>query len=423
MTYLFLRKSIFYFRARIPTNLVATIGRKEICLSLKTRDKRVALLRCGRYLEAFHQTMSKLTFDLSLFIKQTDGKEIRADFDPTNPVEIELFKKMSGLHTNASPSSIPPLTELQNQYLQHLKTERKFAAIDSCKRTFELWEQRLGTIAPDQLTQGKLSTFKRELETVIARGKTVALSPKTIGSHVKNMVAFSYWASTNYDGFKALTSRGVAPKRRVRAHEERQRFSNDQIASLFGERFDSLKPEQQWLMRLGALTGARIKELCQISLREDVRVTDNGVHFLSINDDDEEKALKTISGKRVVPLHPKLLELGVLQFFENQKKAGYTRPFESLWTKWREDWGKYPGKWFSSYKAEIFCEIDHSKLVFHSFRHTLADELKKAGIDEVKAQAIMGHSDSSITYNRYAKPFSPDDLASTIANIDSTYIK
>ena len=42
---------------------------------------------------------------------------------------------------------------------------------------------------------------------------------------------------------------------------------------------------------------------------------------------------------------------------------------------------------------------------FHSFRHTLTDELKKAGVSLEIAKAIIGHEDESETFGRYGKNF------------------
>lgn len=358
MTYLLQRNGTYYFRVRIPASLASITSRREVCLSLKTRDKREALLRCGRYIEAFHTSMTKGTFDLSLFITTKDGTQSRSEFDANKPEEVALYKQLVGLQQQTASKPALQVSDLVTNYLAHLTTENKPAAHASCKRTFELWQASVGEISLDEFTQGKLGEFKRHLETLTARGKTAPLSAKTVASHVKNVVAFSYWAQGNYDGITALSSRGVAPKRLVKQHEQRQAFSAEELAVLFGSAFDSLRSEQQWLMRLGALTGARIEEICQLSLVEDVRVTESGTHYISINEDDAEKGVKTTSGIREVPIHPRLLDLGFLIFVEQQKASGCVRPFESLWSAWRGKWGKYPGKWFSSYKAAVLTGVN-----------------------------------------------------------------
>ncbi|WP_251281905.1 tyrosine-type recombinase/integrase, partial [Escherichia coli] len=54
---------------------------------------------------------------------------------------------------------------------------------------------------------------------------------------------------------------------------------------------------------------------------------------------------------------------------------------------------------------------------FHSFRHTVATQLKQHGVELAYAQAIMGHSSGSITYDRYAKEVEVDRLVNVMADV------
>ncbi|WP_149015156.1 tyrosine-type recombinase/integrase, partial [Escherichia coli] len=60
---------------------------------------------------------------------------------------------------------------------------------------------------------------------------------------------------------------------------------------------------------------------------------------------------------------------------------------------------------------------DRSGLAFHSFRHTVATQLKQHGVELAYAQAIMGHSSGSITYDRYAKEVEVDRLVNVMADV------
>ena len=46
----------------------------------------------------------------------------------------------------------------------------------------------------------------------------------------------------------------------------------------------------------------------------------------------------------------------------------------------------------------------------YSFRHTVVDELQKAGIEEHVVAQIVGHKHNTMTYGHYAKPLSPEEL-------------
>ena len=47
--------------------------------------------------------------------------------------------------------------------------------------------------------------------------------------------------------------------------------------------------------------------------------------------------------------------------------------------------------------------VKTSKKSFHSLRHTFANELKQAGVNEQVASELLGHASQSITYGRYGK--------------------
>jgi integrase len=46
---------------------------------------------------------------------------------------------------------------------------------------------------------------------------------------------------------------------------------------------------------------------------------------------------------------------------------------------------------------------EKAEVDFHSLRHTVATELKSAGVASQYAAQILGHSNGNITYDRYGK--------------------
>ncbi|MAE08568.1 MAG: hypothetical protein CL661_07395 [Bacteroidetes bacterium] len=45
--------------------------------------------------------------------------------------------------------------------------------------------------------------------------------------------------------------------------------------------------------------------------------------------------------------------------------------------------------------------VKTSKKSFHSLRHSFANELKQAGVNEQVASELLGHESQSITYGRF----------------------
>jgi len=441
-SYLLQRHNTFYFRSRIPLHLVPIINKREVCISLRTSNKHEALARSGILASNLHKALSspdlmakKPSFNLLLEMVRPDGTQLRADFDPDKPSEAEWVREnLADALTPArkAPSALT-FSKLRDGYIKYLEGRDKRAALDSCKRTYKLFVELIGDISAHELTQGKLGEFKRMAEQLPVgytknsayKGKLVRellsiegkkIAPKTLSMHVANIVSLSQWARGNYDGIQELTAKGIVPPKTAEAHEERDAFTHDDLTKLFAsENFDSLDDACKWLLRLGALTGARIEELCQLDLHGDIRQTAKGIWYLSINTEGD-KSVKTASAKREIPLHSKLLELGVLEYFEAQRKAGSNRPFESKWAVYRDKWSKYASKWFGQYKTKLLGKIDGK--VFHSFRHTVIDTLKKSGAEENRVGAFAGHSVGTITFSRYGKPFGAADLKELVELID-----
>ena len=399
------RKGHYYFRTRLPKGLGT--NRKELWISLRTGDKKQASIRAAKLLERLGMATS---FDLSLFKILPDGTKQETVFDANNPKEEAFFKE---LWVKGEAAKAPSLNfqTVSHAYLACLLKDDKKAAHNSCAHTFELFKNFFGDIHFSELTQGTLGSWKRHAETLKARNKSVPISSKTVAGHIKNIVSLSTWARAHYDHVPLISSSGLVAKRSIRASEERDAFTDEDIAKLLQA---CEQVAHKWLLLIGAYTGARLNEICQLNLHTDV-VTEEGVTFINITDGDDQQRVKTTTARRQIPLHPELTRCGLLAYFKDQTDAGYTRPFESLWRMNQDSWAKYPSKWFSAHKTKVLGR--NKKLVFHSFRHTVANKLKKAGVEEAKVAAILGHSTGSMTFDRYGKPYTAVELQSVISEL------
>lgn len=57
---------------------------------------------------------------------------------------------------------------------------------------------------------------------------------------------------------------------------------------------------------------------------------------------------------------------------------------------------------------------DNPKKCFHSFRHTVANQLKQNGISETVIAELLGHKNDNITTGRYGKNYNVELLADAI---------
>ncbi len=164
-----------------------------------------------------------------------------------------------------------------------------------------------------------------------------------------------------------------------------QPFSSEDIVYLHG--CASLKGDNQLanLIFIGAYTGARIEELCNIKC-QDVDLKSSSI---KITDS------KTEAGKRLIPVHSKLKVM--LKQVMEQSDDGYV--ISGLSENKYGDRSNAIGKRFGRLKT---AEAYSSQHVFHSIRKTLVTMLENKGVGENVAADIVGHEKPRITYGLYS---------------------
>jgi integrase len=90
--------------------------------------------------------------------------------------------------------------------------------------------------------------------------------------------------------------------------------------------------------------------------------------------------------------------LGLLQHVESVKASGADRVFPEL-DAVRGKLGHAPSKWFGRYRTRQ--GVTDSRKTFHSFRHTLIDDLRDAGVQDSLIKRIVGHEDGAVTFSIY----------------------
>lgn len=148
-----------------------------------------------------------------------------------------------------------------------------------------------------------------------------------------------------------------------------------------------------WVPLLLYYTGARREEICQL-YGSDVLQSD-GVWCLNITDAMPDQKLKNAGSRRVVPLHPDLIELGFLEY--SAQTSGLL--FPSLKSK-SGDYGNNIGKWFGTYIRDLGIEI---KQPVHGFRHTFKTLCRSVGISDGVQDWLTGHAPSNVggAYGEY----------------------
>jgi integrase len=169
----------------------------------------------------------------------------------------------------------------------------------------------------------------------------------------------------------------------------RREFTEPELTRVFDpeafERFQ--KPHQYWAPLLSLYSGMRVNEIAQLYV-DDVDCV-NGIWGVHVAARHPGQTLKNLSSWRFVPLHSKVLELGLLAYRERVAAHRFSHLFPGL------SWGvNGPGDgvsdWFGRYLDRV--GLSDRALSFHSFRHTVATFLDRSEVLESRIAELTGHS-------------------------------
>ncbi|VVQ33084.1 Tyrosine recombinase XerC [Pseudomonas fluorescens] len=214
-------------------------------------------------------------------------------------------------------------------------------------------------------------------------------SPSTVNKLLTTVVTILDWSVNN-----GLLERHYAKglKHRKGASSQRKAFSKSQVQTIMGKAVEDTS-EASLLIQLAVLTGARLNELTTL-VKGDFKIL-NGVMMVDINKDQAFKSLKNDHSVRMVPL------VGALGFnLESflKRVENLSGDDDQLFKGSRAHLANTANALLRGFHGEV-----DKDLVFHSLRHSLASSLKSSGARLEVAQAILGHSSGSITWDLYGR--------------------
>lgn len=193
--------------------------------------------------------------------------------------------------------------------------------------------------------------------------------------------------------------------------ELREIFNPNDLKKLFhSEQYLSdtfKKPFMFWTCLIALFTGMRQTEIAQLYL-DDIYIKDD-FWVIDINNRADKK-IKTKNARRIIPLHPLLVDqLRLPDYVEHLKTQGHKRLFPEI-SYGRDGYGQRVSRWFNGEQGyKLGCGIEMplngAKKDFHSFRHTLIDHLKQKRVDHKLLHEFDGHSHGTMTMDRYGKPY------------------
>lgn len=242
-----------------------------------------------------------------------------------------------------------------------------------------------------------------------ADGSSVPLAAKTINKYFSNLFSICEWAMQAQfldrnpfaGSLLRLTSATQLRRRPFEVSEINSMLSYTPQHILEGVGY---RDAISWFPAIALYSGMRLGEIAGLRLR-DIRCED-GIWFFDLSD----YRLKTANSNRIVPVHSKLVERGLITYVKQLEQIGSFYLFPELNTgqDQRDGAGTSISRWFNrSLLPRIGIDKTSERaqglmVDFHCCRHTVASAFKFAGVPGYLAKQLLGHElDDEITWGVY----------------------
>ena len=245
------------------------------------------------------------------------------------------------------------------------------------------------------------------------------ISTTTVNNILGYVSSFMKWSRIN--GFVEVNFfEGMKLKKQIRQRDERDRFTEKELKKIFQKHnyiefteVENHKYSNYWTPLISVFSGMRLNEICSLYLDNIIQDKVNGRKkiwcFNILEEPDRpDKHLKTLSSKRVVPIHDTLIDLGFIEFVELLKKRHTNR--QRLFQELKYGEGSYIRNvsYFFNKKYLTLLGLKTDKKNFHSIRHTVIDHLKQKLVDISFINELVGHHHGNIDLDRYGKGYTTD---------------
>lgn len=439
---------IYYLRLRVPRALQAALGLRVVKRSLHTRDYPTAgacaqLLRL-RYAQAFavirNAAMPKLPEVVDLVASlQGQGKAFDAEFDPVTGA-LTRMKTEGTAQDNADalafakevlsqsfPGSVPAGTESSKR--------RSAFVLSAAVRVYQATESKDAPETTRRHRETAYASFVKHMGATtrvadITRPMAAEWAQALMEKGATKRTAANY-VSKVAQIFEMLIARGEIEQNPVKGvlvmslKEKRARknlgftwepFELNNLKRIFDpENYRRMKKDHAfWGPLLGLYTGARVAEVAQLFLRD--FVVEDGQPCLRMSGDNDGQSVKTESSKRLVPLHPDLIRLGLLERVERLREEGAERLFPDMRIDSKAGPGNSISKAFSYYLAglSITPRRKNGTVGFHSLRKNVIQALQGSKLPEERRRALVGHESGDggdVHAEVYMRPWRADELA------------
>ncbi|WP_157757146.1 site-specific integrase [Pannonibacter phragmitetus] len=265
------------------------------------------------------------------------------------------------------------------------------------------------------------ATRGKPLVEVLGLPNVEPIQVPTINKYLQTYSELFEWAKQNHHVTENLFSDLTVKQSKRNKDDDREAYTDEQIRLILQTVLDNerglvTKPYQRWATLIGIYTGARLGEVAQLHLK-DIRQQD-GVWVFDMNEEGDRKSLKTSAARRLVPIHQKLIDAGLLGYVQAMKDREATKLFPEFTYDPKNGWGRQLSRWFND-RLLVELGLKTKTRVFHSLRHTVNTRLLQAGVSPALVKSIIGHEQEGMTHRQYFKEgFTLQQLKEAMQKLD-----
>jgi integrase len=303
--------------------------------------------------------------------------------------------------------------------------EAKDKTADTYQMKFDTFIDWFGDTHIEDVTIEDISEYKDHLlHDVVVRGGRKngqkGLDLPTVDNYVGVLNGMFDWAQRNgmfprqmlLPTSKQRLMTKAMKKGRAQSGRVNRAFKFEELVKAFDPKNYRVKnclSHHYWPPLIALFTGMRLGEVSQLAC-SDIRM-EEGIWTIDIND-EEYKKVKSAAARRLIPMHPELVALGLPQFMQDVKSLDLgPQLFPVLRPTSNGTLGNAPGKKWDLYLKAVGLVDD--ALTYHSFRRTANTLLKRAKVPfDVRCQ-MVGH-DLDHVNEFYATEYSVSDLAELV---------
>jgi len=422
MSYLIIHHGSFWFQIRVPRPLVPKYG-TVIRQNLQTTDRRVAQ-PLAYQLASHWLTQFTLERGQAGYMPVPDLPHQAQPSAPQQPYPILMNPEWPAVVPGAMPgvpAGLSGVGQAESQQVAPAAPKRAHAPkkgiADSMQQLLGYWRQlhpeavastykEMASVVKDfQKTIKKVPGDIDRTDIAAYRDKLIAAG-KARSTVAKRIGFISTLLQNGYDAgaLQQNVARGLKiPKPKVETFRRRA-FTADELNRIFTSPVYTRSKRDlagggeaaPWVPLIALATGARLEEICQLLVNDIILDKDHGP-LLRITDQGEGQRIKTSSSRRTIPIHPELVNAGLLEYHERVVESGYQWLFPALEPDHDGRKGGNFGKWFARYLRNTRgCGIKDRQVVFHSFRHTFKTLCREAGLPEEIHDVLTGHVSGSV---------------------------